>query len=85
MIRAERPTFTATVPTILADLLRASRATGLQMDSFRMLVCGGAAVAPSLIDAARDRRGVPVLQGWGMTETSPLCHLSHPPRDAGPE
>jgi len=84
MIRAERPTFTATVPTILADLLRASRATGLQMDSFRMLVCGGAAVAPSLIDAARDRWGVPVLQGWGMTETSPLCHLSHPPRDAGP-
>jgi fatty-acyl-CoA synthase len=26
---------------------------------------------------------VPVLQGWGMTETSPLCHLSHPPRDPG--
>jgi len=84
MIRAEQPTFTATVPTILSDLLRASRDTGLQMDSFRMLVCGGAAVAPSLIDAARERWGVPVLQGWGMTETSPLCHLSHPPRDPGP-
>ncbi|HBX73181.1 MAG TPA: long-chain fatty acid--CoA ligase [Halieaceae bacterium] len=85
MIRAEKPTFTATVPTILADLLRASRDTGLQMDSFRMLVCGGAAVAPALIDAARERWGVPVLQGWGMTETSPLCHLSHPPREPGPD
>jgi fatty-acyl-CoA synthase len=29
--------------------------------------------------------GVPVLQGWGMTETSPLCALSIPPRDAAPD
>jgi fatty-acyl-CoA synthase len=83
MIRANQPTFTATVPTILGDLLRASQNSGLDMSSFRMLVCGGAAVAPALIDAARERWGVPVLQGWGMTETSPLCHLSHPPRDPG--
>jgi fatty-acyl-CoA synthase len=33
-----------------------------------------------MIDAAREDWGVPVLQGWGMTETSPLCALSHPPR-----
>ena len=54
------------------------------MSSFRMLVCGGSAVAPAMIDAAREKWGVPVLQGWGMTETSPLCALSHPPRDPGP-
>ena len=53
------------------------------MTSFRMLVCGGSAVAPAMIDAAREQWGVPVLQGWGMTETSPLCALSHPPRDPG--
>ena len=51
------------------------------MSCFRMLVCGGSAVPPAMIDAARERWGVPVLQGWGMTETSPLCALSHPPRD----
>jgi fatty-acyl-CoA synthase len=33
----------------------------------------------------RDRWGVPVLQGWGMTETSPMCCLSIPPREATPE
>lgn len=81
MIALERPTFTATVPTILGDLLRAD-AADLDMGSFRMLVCGGSAVPPSMIDAARENWGVPVLQGWGMTETSPLCALSHPPRDA---
>ncbi|TDG15343.1 fatty-acid--CoA ligase [Seongchinamella unica] len=81
MIALDRPTFTATVPTILGDLLHAD-AQDLDMSCFRMLVCGGSAVPPAMIDAARDRWGVPVLQGWGMTETSPLCALSHPPRDA---
>jgi fatty-acyl-CoA synthase len=83
MIRSERPTFTAMVPTILGDLLRASREGDLDMSSFRMLVCGGSAVPAAMIDAAREQWGVPVLQGWGMTETSPLCCLSHPPRDPG--
>lgn len=80
MIALERPTITATVPTILGDLLRAD-SKDLDMACFRLLVCGGAAVSPAMIDAARDNWGVPVLQGWGMTETSPLCALSHPPRE----
>lgn len=85
MITLERPTITATVPTILGDLLHAD-SSDLDMTCFRMLVCGGSAVPPAMIDAARERWGVPVLQGWGMTETSPLCALSHPPRDvSGPE
>ncbi|MGI9286991.1 MAG: long-chain-fatty-acid--CoA ligase [Pseudomonadales bacterium] len=83
MIRSEQPTFTAMVPTLLSDLLRLSQQQGFSMSSFRMLVCGGSAVAPTLIDSARERWAVPVLQGWGMTETSPLCALSHPPRDPG--
>ncbi len=80
MIELERPTITATVPTILGDLLHTDD-QGLDMTCFRMIVCGGSAVPPAMIDAARERWGVPVLQGWGMTETSPLCALSHPPRD----
>ena len=83
MIASEQPTFTAMVPTVLGDLLHAPEEKLLDMSSFRMLVCGGSAVAPSLIDEAKKVWGVPVLQGWGMTETSPLCALSHPPKDCG--
>jgi fatty-acyl-CoA synthase len=85
MVSSERPTITAMVPTILGDLLRLPDEQGLDMSCFRMLVSGGSAVAPSMIDAVREKWGVPVLQGWGMTETSPLCALSHPPRDPGPD
>ena len=84
MVASERPTITAMVPTILGDLLRLPEGRGLDMRCFRMLVSGGSAVAPSMIDAVREKWGVPVLQGWGMTETSPLCALSHPPRNPGP-
>lgn len=83
MIKARQPTFTAMVPTILGDLLRASAEQSFDMSTFRMIVSGGSAVAPSMIDQAREQWGVPVLQGWGMTETSPLCALSHPPREPG--
>jgi fatty-acyl-CoA synthase len=41
-------------------------------------------VTGALIDAMRER-GVPLLQGWGMTETSPMCALSHPPKHSPPE
>ncbi len=84
MVALERPTVTAMVPTILGDLLRYDT-TDVDMSCFRMLVCGGSAVAPAMIDAAREKWGVPVLQGWGMTETSPLCALSHPPKQAEAE
>ena len=38
---------------------------------------GGAAVPESLIRAF-DRHGIWILQGWGMTETSPVCTVSYP-------
>ncbi|MED5316105.1 MAG: AMP-binding protein, partial [Pseudomonadota bacterium] len=45
----------------------------------------GSAVPSSMIEAVRDRWNVPVIQGWGMTETSPMCVLSHPPKDLSGE
>lgn len=79
LIQSERPTFSAMVPTVLGDLLKAPD-NSLDMGCFRVLVSGGAAVSPAMIDAVREKWGVPLLQGWGMTETSPMCVLSHPPK-----
>jgi fatty-acyl-CoA synthase len=84
MIGLEKPTFTAVVPTLINDLLQADRTEPLDMRSFRVIMSGGSPVSPALINAVRERWGVPVLQGWGMTETSPMCCLSVPPRDCAP-
>ena len=82
MIKLTAPTFTATVPTILNDLLRADEADPLDMSSFRVIVGGGSAISQKLISEVDRRWSVPLIQGWGMTETSPVCVLSHPAADA---
>ena len=84
-IESARPTLTAMVPTLLGDLLLADETAPLDLSCFRAIVSGGSAVPSSMIEAVRDRWDVPVIQGWGMTETSPMCVLSHPPKDLSGE
>ena len=81
----QRPTMSLGVPTIWNDLLRYGEQQDLDLSSVRLLMAGGSAVPRSLIEAFEDRYGVMMLQGWGMTETSPVCAVSWPPRDATPD
>ncbi|HEX3980952.1 MAG TPA: long-chain-fatty-acid--CoA ligase, partial [Acidimicrobiales bacterium] len=80
IIARHRPTLSAGVPTIWTDLLRYSRSSPVDMSSLRMITAGGAAVPRQLIEQFRDELGVQLVQGWGMTETSPICSLALPPR-----
>ena len=85
MIADERPTFAAGVPTIWNDLLNYVPDQQLDLSSLRMVVAGGAALSRGLLTRFNERFGVAITQGWGMTETSPLAALSHPPRDSAPD
>ena len=78
-IAQERPTFSGAVPTIWADVLRYSQDNPIDLSSFRMIVCGGSAVPRSLMEAFEQNHGVRIVQAWGMTETSPLAAVAHPP------
>lgn len=81
LITLTRPTFAAAVPTILNDLLLMHSQEPLDLSCFRVLISGGSAVSPTLIERVRAAWGVGLVQGWGMTETSPMCVLSFPPVD----
>lgn len=72
-----RPSLACGVPTIWNGLLQLE--TPIDLSSFRMLTAGGAAVSRSLIETFEERFGVPIVQGWGMTETSPLAAIALPP------
>ena len=80
-----RPTLACGVPTIWNDLLRAAANSDAKLDSLRSVTAGGSAVPRSLIEAFEERFGVPIIQGWGMTETSPLAALALPPPGCLPE
>jgi fatty-acyl-CoA synthase len=85
IIDRHRPTVSAGVPTIWSDLLRFAQSNPVDLSSLRMITAGGAAVPRQLIERFRDELGVELVQGWGMTETSPLCALATPPRQASPD
>jgi fatty-acyl-CoA synthase len=77
LINEQHPTLACGVPTIWNGLLHLS--TPIDFSSLRMVTAGGAAVPRSLIEAYEERFGVTIVQGWGMTETSPLAALAIPP------
>ncbi len=81
IINETKPTLTGAVPTVLNDLLH--NAPGTDMSSLRLVMCGGSAVPRGLIEGYQNVFGVPVVQGWGMTETSPVCAIGHPPKLRG--
>ena len=82
LLEGERVTFTAGVPTVWMAVLQAVDAEPDRWDlhSLGQVNLGGAAVPASLI-AGFERHGLTIIQGWGMTETSPLGTLSRLPAD----
>ncbi|MDH4276655.1 MAG: long-chain fatty acid--CoA ligase [Acidimicrobiia bacterium] len=82
IIEATRPTYSGAVPTVLNDLLH--NRPDADLSSIREIVCGGSAVPASLMRAYDDVFGVTVVQGWGMTETSPLAAVARIPSGVDP-
>jgi fatty-acyl-CoA synthase len=79
LITQEGVTVSAGVPTIWNGFLSLDPPPDLS--SLRELMAGGAAVPESLTRAFDERFGVSIVQGWGMTETSPLASTSRLPAD----
>ena len=83
LMQLEPPTLSLGVPTIWMSLIQTYERA--QTDTpgrwtlpagMRSLV-GGAAVPESLVRAF-DKHGIWIMQGWGMTETSPIATISYP-------
>ncbi|QNE32163.1 long-chain-fatty-acid--CoA ligase [Sphingomonas sp. NBWT7] len=78
LIEQEGVTYSAAVPTVWQGLLQYLRSSGRKLETLQRVTIGGSAVPEMLVRAFRDEFGVEVVQGWGMTETSPLATLSSP-------
>jgi len=72
LIESEGVSIALGVPTVWLALLQYADKAGKRLDGLDRTVIGGAAVPRSMIEAFRDKHGVEVRQGWGMTEMSPL-------------
>ncbi|MFC5969779.1 long-chain fatty acid--CoA ligase [Halomarina salina] len=89
LIDAEDVTMSAAVPTIWLEMAQfLDDNPDVDISNIDRLTVGGSAPPESLIRKYDERYGAPIIQGWGMTETSPLGTMStlrSELRDADPE
>ncbi|MGW0814551.1 long-chain-fatty-acid--CoA ligase [Streptomyces viridiviolaceus] len=73
------------VPTMYAALLHAEIPKGFDAHRLRLAVSGGASLPVEVLHGFERRFGAPVLEGYGLSETSPVAAFNHPdrPRKAG--
>jgi 4-coumarate--CoA ligase len=62
------------VPPIVLALAKQPVVDEYDLSSVRSILSGAAPLGPDLAAAASARLGVPVVQGYGMTELSPVSH-----------
>jgi acyl-[acyl-carrier-protein]-phospholipid O-acyltransferase/long-chain-fatty-acid--[acyl-carrier-protein] ligase len=70
-------------PTFLRGYLRKVEPT--QLRSLQLVVTGAERLPMELADAFLERFGKPVMQGYGLTETSPVASVNLPNLDGVPE
>ena len=79
VIAEEKVTFTAGVPTIWLMLYNYLEAGGkYDFSSLKKIVSGGSACPRFLMEALNEKYGFPIMQAYGMTETTPLALAAIP-------
>jgi len=72
LFEEEQVTLSAGVPTVWQSLLTHVRSKNLKFNSMNRTVIGGSACPRAMLVEFGDVHNVQVIQGWGMTEMSPL-------------
>ncbi|HEY5883066.1 MAG TPA: AMP-binding protein [Pyrinomonadaceae bacterium] len=71
-----RVTIAPLVPPLVLALTRAPQVRDHDLSPLRVIHCGAAPLAHEIASACRERLGVEIRYGYGMTEVSPLSHAS---------
>ena len=78
LLISERVTVSAGVPTIWQLVAHELRRQPRPLPHLRHILVGGSQLSERLVREFLHEIGVPLVQGWGMTETSPLVGMAWP-------
>lgn len=80
IIDAQHVTVFAGVPTMYSALLAVPDHRGYDTSSLRVCISGGAALPVEVLHRFEDEFGCIILEGYGLSETSPVAAFNHPDR-----
>jgi long-chain acyl-CoA synthetase len=84
IIQRDAVTIFEGVPTMYAAMLHHQSAGQSQTDSLRLCVSGGAAMPVEVLRAFEEKFGCMILEGYGLSETSPVASFNHPDKPRKP-
>ena len=80
IIARDKVTVFEGVPTMYAAMLQHPDADSADTSSLRVCVSGGAAMPGEIMRAFEEKFGCIILEGYGLSETSPVASFNHPDR-----
>jgi long-chain acyl-CoA synthetase len=85
VIEHDKVTVFMGVPTMYSGLLNSPTRDKTDLSSLRVCVSGGAPLPVELLHGFEAATGAMILEGYGLSETSPIASFNHPdrPRKAG--
>jgi long-chain acyl-CoA synthetase len=84
IIQRDRVTIFDGVPTMYHAMLHHADRTRYDVSGLRMCVSGGSAMPVEVMRGFEDAFGCIVLEGYGLSETSPVASFNHPERERKP-
>jgi long-chain acyl-CoA synthetase len=84
IVSGHRVTVFEGVPTMYVALLHQPDRADYDTAALRMCISGGAALPVEVLRGFEATFGVPVLEGYGLSETSPVASFNHPGRERKP-
>ena len=69
------------VPTMYVAILHSDKADKVDTSSLRLCVSGGSAMPGEVMRAFDEKFGTMILEGYGLSETSPVASFNHPDRE----
>ena len=76
LIEKEKVTISNMVPTMLNLLVNSNKIENYDLSSLRVILSGGAPIAPELVKRIMEKFKCDYIQTYGMTETSPYLTVS---------
>ncbi|WP_346619814.1 long-chain fatty acid--CoA ligase [Blastococcus montanus] len=84
VIERDRVTIFEGVPTMFAAMLHQPDADRHDVSSLRLCVSGGSAMPVEIMRSFEERFGCMILEGYGLSETSPVASFNHPHAERKP-